>query len=764
MSYFLEFLDFKVRNAGPFEHADLPLQNQGLVLIKGDNRDEGGSNGAGKSSLFDLLSTSATGTAAKRRKTDGTGGISKNDFVPIWANQKKPNLHTTLRFKRSGHLYEVDHYRGHQDHGTCIKLHEDGIDITDTKKIDDVQKQVLDKLGLLTREWYGSVYLPQTYTQVLVAGTPKEKSAYLAAHFGLTEVDACVKIVDKWVAAVPNHDVSSLREILATCQDQLTQLPELDDLRMQLGAMQASAKQVQNQLVQCNVEVQQHEQARGHEETRKHHVRALASIGYDIEHVTQDTIDAIHRRISIAEQGIRTQASHTELHNKLAQCVDVGDPLVLRQQMGTAQTELQALTSKGEKLARRQALETQVASVPVVTQDKTTVSQALAVARKLMSVTEGKLSVLQTEVNKLKQLADKCPACLRPISPEDLEKMISEKETAIKSFKTTLPDLRLDVTEAEENLRNLDARLRLEQELSVLPEGDLLAARSEYEDLRASLTTLSKNLEVAITRKNLCDQISALPTPVLDDVPILPELKSHIGVLSQARDFMLRHGHVRFSEAALALAQQTSVDLSAKLSDLNEQVAVLMAKQQERSRLEQQSSSLVTQITKHESEQQRLRVLSTLNVVLKDVKSNSLKECAEMVREAIPLYIKQLFPIGDIGVGIDQDDDSLDFYLTKGQQRIAMYLSSGGQEKRIGLAVLMAFAKMTRKQTNIMIADEPYRDIDAPGRQYVYELFRDLGIPSIFITSHDQDQSKEKLYDKVLTVRMQNGRSTLVED
>ena len=50
-----EFKSFRAENAGCIQEAEMPLEDQGLVCIQGQNLDEGDSNGSGKTTLFELL-------------------------------------------------------------------------------------------------------------------------------------------------------------------------------------------------------------------------------------------------------------------------------------------------------------------------------------------------------------------------------------------------------------------------------------------------------------------------------------------------------------------------------------------------------------------------------------------------------------------------------------------------------------------------------------------------------------------------------------
>lgn len=51
----MQIIRIVLQNFMSYEYADIPLANRGLVLVEGENKDTGGSNGAGKSAIFEGL-------------------------------------------------------------------------------------------------------------------------------------------------------------------------------------------------------------------------------------------------------------------------------------------------------------------------------------------------------------------------------------------------------------------------------------------------------------------------------------------------------------------------------------------------------------------------------------------------------------------------------------------------------------------------------------------------------------------------------------
>ncbi len=763
----VEFLDFKVENGGCIESARLPLEDQGLVLVRGENLDDGGSNGSGKSTLFDLLSNAVTGTAGKG-KTNTSKGISGNDFLPIW-NPK--GFHTELSFRVDSDEYVIHHYRKHKE-GTRIEIRRNGLDITPTTTIGDVQKHVLEYTGLSEREWYGRVYLTQSYSHALVSGTPQQKKQYLSAHFGLDEADACISVTSKYINAIALPDMTSMKEMLKSCEEQLLLLPTQALLSQKHAELTARGNVITKKLVDVGVEIQGHERARNAEGERRVHVQKLAPLGFVMESDFPTAIAERTQRINAARQAAQAESTRESILRQLDTLPETEAPETLSIFLSDGSKRMSAIAATTPQVQRRRHLHSKLLTLPEVTStlpEVTSTPEALSArvraVSKQLSLSESNAQIKRSEVAVLRKLGDRCNSCLQDVPAERRDAMIAERLAEITSYDEIIPKSRTALEAAQNDLTIITERVRLMSEIEGLPDGDVEALTLEYTETRARVEALQTQLSQATSRKSLLTSLASIhvDADALADVVNTPTLMDEVTVLSAAKDFVLRYGNLRFSEDQLLLAMQLHTDLNTEHQTVASSLAEVTSSATSRRNLEAQQSQIQRQLSLHSQEANRKRVLEVLHVVLKDVKAKALRECTEMLRSSLPLYVRQLFPQGNISVELDESDDSLDFYLKKGQSHIPLVLASGGQQKRVGLAVLMAFAKLGTKTTNMLIADEPYKELDAVGRACAFELFQDLGIPSIYITSHDSDQQQVKKYDRVLTMRMQNGRSQLVD-
>jgi DNA repair exonuclease SbcCD ATPase subunit len=155
-------------------------------------------------------------------------------------------------------------------------------------------------------------------------------------------------------------------------------------------------------------------------------------------------------------------------------------------------------------------------------------------------------------------------------------------------------------------------------------------------------------------------------------------------------------------------------------------------------------------------------VLEGIHFVLSDIRKKKLRESAEVLTKVLPSNVQRLFD-GNATIEVTSEEGEFDFYLKKEcGVSIPMRFLSGGEKKRIGLSIVFAFAKMGSRISNVLIADEIYKDLDPGGREAVYELLSDLNMDTVLITSHDQDISKKSNYNQIWEMVMENGRSKLI--
>lgn len=113
-----------------YEHAEICLKDRGLILVEGENRDQGGSNGAGKSTIFEAICWGLFGTLNNGLRGDdvvrfGSGGNVRvaltldvdGQRIFVARHRKHPKFQNQLHLEING-----EDSRAATDRATQLKL------------------------------------------------------------------------------------------------------------------------------------------------------------------------------------------------------------------------------------------------------------------------------------------------------------------------------------------------------------------------------------------------------------------------------------------------------------------------------------------------------------------------------------------------------------------------------------------------------------------------------------------------------------------
>lgn len=202
----------------------------GLYLIEGRNKDVGGSNGSGKSSLFRILTTCL---------------FEENDINRVKDNAifrgKKSGWGRVL-FSKDGKDYEVIYSRGGKL-GTDIFLKEDGKDIRGSS-LSDTKKKIIDLIGFDYDFFQSIFYLPQQKFLRFVTGTDSERMDILTEMLGLTVYDRLLEKVKEDCKQVEVLQVS-LRSKLELAKN-IVESINVEEVKKNRDVLKDSIKNLEN--------------------------------------------------------------------------------------------------------------------------------------------------------------------------------------------------------------------------------------------------------------------------------------------------------------------------------------------------------------------------------------------------------------------------------------------------------------------------------------------------------------------------------------
>jgi len=320
----VDFLSLTLDNAVCFKHAYMPLKDQGLVHIRGENLDEGGSNGSGKTSLFEMLFY-----LFYDRLTKSPRQVKKDELLNVY---HPSNFVLHAEILREGVPYVVEKYRKVpkkyqkvKNKSSGVDLWRDGVHVTK----DDPREAQKEIAGLLGRSWNetkGSIYLGQRHIHQMIDGTPSEKKLYMSRYFGLDSLDDMISTVDKRINAIPLPDETHLNSLLEGVLSDLEAIGDLSSLDEECESLVEKRDSLQSKMIDARSKLSAQEEARDIQKEQKRWRKFLSS-KFDLGLDTDEIKEALEERrslISSLSEDLRSVQSRTTI---LGEIEDLGGVL-----------------------------------------------------------------------------------------------------------------------------------------------------------------------------------------------------------------------------------------------------------------------------------------------------------------------------------------------------------------------------------------------------------------------------------------------------
>jgi len=216
----MRLLHFKAKNLFSLGSVDLNLEGRGLTLVTGYNEDDGGANGAGKSSLANKgILWTIFGETAGGLRADAVGN-----------RHTKKGCHGSVDFIGiDGARYNVLRARP-----ASLTLCKDGVEIS-AKTAKDTQDQINKALGIDFKTFLQTSFFGQGRALSYAALTPKDQKAVLEQILPMEEVDRWAAYADQKYKMVNTQAQGLERE----CQHERVRL---DTLRDEYTRMESAAQ------------------------------------------------------------------------------------------------------------------------------------------------------------------------------------------------------------------------------------------------------------------------------------------------------------------------------------------------------------------------------------------------------------------------------------------------------------------------------------------------------------------------------------------
>lgn len=758
----IRFKSLRYKRAVTFDEQTLiPLEHQGRVFLKGDNKDTGGSNGAGKSTIFEVLQHILFSSTSK--------GFARNQFAG-------DGYFGELILEADGHEYKILQFRGakKQERTNGYKIYKDKVDVTPkgTRHMADCITYIKDIIGITEEEFRGYVYLAQEGTgHVLISGKGAEKRNYLSDLFSLDRYDVVKEGVDDELESV-KAQIAALSEKAAVrdeVESQLAGLPmSSEDFEAMADSIDYTSTFVQDKNVVWSEKLKEADDALSRYEERKG-VRQKLDMMFpkwddldvdDVSETRQAKLRKLNARISKLEALEALQSEKAELEESYVEDLNTTEQEAAAS-LARTQTTLATLNQELSGIRRRLVLEEKLPEVSQIGED---VPDRLRDAEGSLSVIRHQISEAKASIDKLSQLTDaECPTCGQSLDTEAIAEQLAKAESMAETMKTALKTTTTEVAALKGLSESLDEHAKLAAQIGELPKEDLAAhkesigtAESELESMKQILEQARENARVSRRLAELVEELVEFPDSL--DVSKLEDyrekaskLEKSLGKLETIKalkeqfsgmeeiDIMPDDEYAHISE--MASFYQTAV------TELAVQKQQAEANKKTAETLQNRLSELDTQLEVWESVQLRKSLFEAMKAAYgpKGLKIHQLKKVCNAICRTLPKYTTIMFQEPRVEFFVDNDPDSTDIeffvrrFTPEGTSEYPVGKLSGGEKKRLAVAMIFSLAELVspRKRCNLVILDEVGDGLDPIGEEaFASQLLPKLAQDTVICTSH----------------------------
>lgn len=792
----MPFIDYKwlrFQNGYAYRECELSFENQGLVLVRGLNLDDGGFLGAGKTSPFEVFSLLQTGRVGKQRKGER---ILADDVINLSVGE---GFEARLRFEVDGEPFEIVQCRAHPKFGNAYRIVDvnSGQNLLPNNSRKKPQPWVLKEiLKLDDKSFFNLVYMAQDFSNVMLSGTDGDRQQNLIQMFGLDAYDKLLDRTKKKLSALraTAQDMEQLQQELGDLETELKEFPE----SIEVVATRLSTKQAEQISLQ-----QQHDSALTQQEDLQERLRGLEIRSRYIQEVKKlwgrnkdlpvESVRDVDGAVvdALAEKQTEAEAEVLETSNALrlidqrkiieARLQKIGscDVDEITQELDNVKTELRKLVSQ-ELPKAEQRVE--------IIQDLRKLQKPLQSAKQFEDELErarGERHALEKDLSAAKAAleAEVCPTCGRAFEDGDhdadeLNRKITSLQEQLKTASSSVHDLSADASNARQHesltkrLKKLGTSLspkdiqkeinrhtREERRLTGLLESENLRATLEQQlaDLpEASKQELEQRKEAAAKRKKKLTRQHDSAVRILEKLDQIQRLPK--GKVSDVKKRLIEAG-------------RTIREAAASLVSLGSDIGALERTKERLTNLTARRDKIRRGLQKTKRTQTDIQCLKGLELAFgpKGLKRERFAAILQdATQQTVPYYTKLLWPKHNVEIQMVEKGSSLKFDLCRGGELVTgSRMLSGGERNKAGLALLFGMRDLKEKyaglRTNLLIVDEPFGNLDQYGTDCLLRVLRDLKerFGTVLVIGNQQDVLTSDQWDQTWWAVRQNNEAKL---
>lgn len=784
METFAQFEKVSFKNVLVFkDEVTIPLKNQGVISVIGVNKDTGGSNGAGKSTIFDIIRAIHLGKVA-----DGTPdiqflsnkGSSYINYVASYGNNK----------------YDITKYRNDKVFKNNTIVLRNGKPIGAKKNAVALRKEISENYIKLSEAVFDNCVILRTdKAHTLLQGTPTDRIDFISNICQLNAYDELEEKLKQNLKEV-TEKIDSLRETQALYADVSRSLSEAES-KETLDATIKELEEKKNTLTEKVSSIY----------SKKNKASELSS---KISNLVKESslLDKYHYdgdSKSISKE-IEEQ-SEIESKNR-SKVIKLNESKGYYKQYKSLKDKISQLEAPDkdkefydERLSK--AVKRNKEILPNLTKAKEAKQLKKFIEESKPYNTEklqNELSELLSEKTRLDLLSklvghkyDKCPLCRQVLSKAmDIDKDKLEKD--LEKVKEDINSVK-DKIEYNKDLASKKARL------TELGDLDYESLREEYKDNEDKISKYQKALSLKEKEESYKEDLKEIKEKLKDvDVENIEDniekaksksesAKEKIQELRLIKEALKR---VEGLEKELGISADKAekelsktLDLVANYEDAyqskNSKLKKVLQKIGEVSSSLNNVDKLISKKKKYEEELEVLPKLEKKKKFLealvycysnKGLKATKISKILEALSIRLQEYTSILFSEKDIEFEVTADNKSFSMMCIRKDSKgnvIAKYDAkrlSSGERARFTLALTFSLDDISspNQRCNFKVLDEIDAKLDEKGKRVLLERFIPIlkkKCDTLFIVSHDKEVRDSNIFDKKLIVTKQNAKSTI---
>lgn len=783
-----------MENAYSFPVCDLPLSNQGLVLVRGLNVDDGGYLGAGKSSLFNGFSRIQLGKSGKNDKVD-----------EIIFDQVGKDLVKTLSLKKDGHPYEIRQYRKHHYHGTKVEFVDlkTGEDLLPDEARKHPHNWIRTFLGIDETSFFHLVYLTQDFHNALLHGKEADRRQKMTSMFDLDIFDLLLAQTKIKIRLLETKigKVEVYQEQITDTNKELKKLGSIKQLKSRWKKSRKKTEAYQAGWFVSNKELETLQDLANKlklkfnaqtELTKLWDVSPeLRSVFKTVDALSTKEVRKLQRRFekvtkrlarleSKAEQGRRRAIIKKHLANVVSSLKTIGEDVEgAEAEAADLKSRIHYLTTVELKSSEsRDSILHQLRKLPKPPKDTERTKAEY-------HTIETEVATLESQIKRLKEQVNSgvCNECGRPLRWSEEE--YQSKKVQLSTSRSKLRETRDKLFSLKDAVAVINSHEQLNQKLDALPTTrSVNQINKELSGLRSRETELNGALELLRQRTTLQTQLDSLPAVDSE------KLDSTISVLSKKQRQYKKALKTAQRIAELKKQVETLPDGNRKevlnnVSVLRQDVRSLGSKIKKWSKraskyemrigqatsLKEKISELQNRIDKTKKAKRQLDSYVALKEAFgpKGIKQERFQTILEeAVSTTIPTYTSILWPNKKVRLHLEATE-GLQFSLKRTDKKklTKSNLLSGGEAHKAGLAFLLGLRDLkelyTQSRFNVLVIDEPFGNLDPQGEEALLSILEVLKerFDSIFVVSHRPEVIHSSVWDQTWWVIRERNASRL---